>query len=199
MKIKEIRIESEDTGVIVGGTKFVNDNSDIDVIFEDGEQFSATAFTYENINWLKQKNIQTGEHLNGKYLWATGMFIVESLERTIIEYIIDDLIEQEEFKNVFRKVQQNKTVWIFNGAGGQLPSGVFEELEEAKNWINENLLTGTLTECPINIGVFDWAEQADLINMKPEKLDEKRNDPFFVGTFTTASMNHFHFENGQQE
>lgn len=48
-----------------------------------------------------------------------------------------------------------------------------------------------------NQGVFDWAKENDLINMKPEKFEQKKNDPIFIGGFTTASMEHYHYENGE--
>ncbi|MEQ8573450.1 MAG: hypothetical protein RIB63_05280, partial [Fulvivirga sp.] len=174
-------------------------SSDLDVVFDNGEIYSATAFTYENVNWLKEKNAKTGECLSGKYFWSTGMFVIESLERPVIEEVVNDLLNQSEFRSVFNKIEPRKTVWVFNGAGGQFSGGIFEHLIEAENWISQNSLTGVLTEYPINIGVFDWAEQEDLINMRPEKLAEKKTDPNFIGSFTTASMNHYHYENGQRD
>jgi hypothetical protein len=92
-----------------------------------------------------------------------------------------------------------KMIWVFNGAKSQFPGGIFEDLMEAENWIEKNKLTGMLTEYPINTGVFDWANENDLINMKAEKLVRKKNDPLFIGGFTTASMNHYHYENGVKE
>lgn len=92
-----------------------------------------------------------------------------------------------------------KSVWIFNGANSQFSGGVFERLIDAEYWINNNKLTGVLTKYPLNKGVFDWAEEHDLISMKPERLEEKRKDPLFIGGLTTASMEHFHYENGKKE
>ncbi|MCP4457115.1 MAG: hypothetical protein GY816_03660 [Cytophagales bacterium] len=96
-------------------------------------------------------------------------------------------------------MKPRKTIWVFNGAGGQLSGGIFEDIIDAESWISQNSLTGMLTEYPVNIGVFDWAEQEDLVNMRTEKLAEKRTDPNFIGSFTTASMNHFHYEDGKRE
>ena len=53
-----------------------------------------------------------------------------------------------------------------------------------------------LTKYPINQGVFDWANEKNITNLKPEKFAEKSNDPIFIGGFTTASMEHFHYEDG---
>lgn len=49
------------------------------------------------------------------------------------------------------------SVWIFNGVGGRFPSAVFADKASATRWISENRLTGTLTEYPVGISVFDWA------------------------------------------
>ncbi len=89
------------------------------------------------------------------------------------------------------------SIWVFKGVNSQFSGGVFDNLEAAEKWIKENSLTGVLTKYPINQGVFDWAKEKGLINMKPEKLEEKKNDPIFVGGFTTASMEHYHYENGE--
>lgn len=104
MIIKEIIIESESKGPIIGGTKSINDNSDIEVIFENGERFIATAFTYKNIEWLRAKNKKTGECLNGKYFWASDMFIVEEINRQTIEEVIHELISSGYFEEIFRKI-----------------------------------------------------------------------------------------------
>ncbi len=55
MKIKQITIESESKGAIIGGKEFINDNSDIFVELENGEKYVATFFTYQNIEWLRKK------------------------------------------------------------------------------------------------------------------------------------------------
>lgn len=103
MKVKKIVIESESKGNIIGGDKESNDNSDIDIVLEDGRTFSATAFTYENIEWLKNKNRRTGECLNGRYFWAKNMFIVSKINRNEIEEVVDHLIREKEFKSVFKR------------------------------------------------------------------------------------------------
>lgn len=197
MKIKQIIIESESKGPIIGGKEFINDNSDIFVELENGEKYVATFFTYENIEWLRIKNQTTGECLNGKYFMASDMLIIERLDRETIETVVEELIGTNEFNSVFTKTEVENSVWIFNGANSKFSGGVFNNLDDAEKWIKENKLTGMLTKYPLNQGVFDWAKENDLINMKPEKLEQKKNDPIFVGGFTTASMEHYHYENGE--
>ena len=86
-------------------------------------------------------------------------------------------------------------VWIFNGAGSRFPSGVFEKRERAEKWIKQNHLTGILTKYPIGVGVFDWAIENGFF--KPEK--ESHNLPDFVGKFSSAAQEHYHFEAGNSE
>lgn len=86
-------------------------------------------------------------------------------------------------------------VWIFLGEDARFPSGVFSDLEVASTWISKNHLSGVLTKYPINIGTYDWAVASDLfVPKKPE-----HSLPKFIGKFSSASMEHFHFENGVRE
>lgn len=92
-----------------------------------------------------------------------------------------------------------KTVWVFNSSNSRFPGGIFEQLEKAEEWIKRNRLSGLLTEYPLNKGTLEWAIENDAVNMRAEKLEEKVNDPGFIGGFTTASMEHYHYENGQRQ
>lgn len=105
MRIKQISILSESQGPIMGGEKNINDNSDVYVDFDNGEKYVGTFFTYQNIEWLRNKNIKTGECLNGKFFWASNMIIVDNLERQTIELIINELIDKSEFKLIFSRVE----------------------------------------------------------------------------------------------
>lgn len=83
-------------------------------------------------------------------------------------------------------------VWIFVAPNAQFPSGVFNSAPDAEQWIKKYLLTGTLTEYPVGLGVYDWARQNDFFKPKPNKVI----DSSFIGCFTSASMKHYHYENG---
>lgn len=78
------------------------DNTDVVVEFEDGTRFWASFFTYDNINWLREKNVNTGECLNGKYFWSSDLIIVDKISRSRIEEIIKHLIKTNEFRQIFR-------------------------------------------------------------------------------------------------
>jgi hypothetical protein len=89
---------------------------------------------------------------------------------------------------------EDNTIWIFHGMGGKFASGAFKDLTKAKAWINKHKLTGVLTAYPIDIGVFDWATEHDLFEIS--KQHEK--SPEFIQKFTSASMDHHHFEDGKK-
>jgi hypothetical protein len=85
------------------------------------------------------------------------------------------------------------TVWIFNGEKGRFPSGVFAERESAEKWIKNYNLSGVLTLYPIDEGIYDWAIRNEFF--KPSKVKEQTPD--FIGTFSSASQEHFHYVDGQ--
>jgi len=85
------------------------------------------------------------------------------------------------------------SVWVFVGENSRFPSGIFISFEAGEKWIMEHKLTGVLTEYPLNEGVHDWAIAHGLFTpKKPE-----HSSPSFIGKFTCASMEHFHFELGE--
>lgn len=89
-----------------------------------------------------------------------------------------------------------ESVWIFNKNNAAFSGGVFSQLELAEKWIKDNSLTGILTKYPLDQGVFDWAVENNMHNIKLEKVAEKSKQPNFIGGFTSASQEHYHYENG---
>jgi hypothetical protein len=89
-------------------------------------------------------------------------------------------------------------VWVFNGQGGRFPGGVFTDRSNAESWIAANRLTGVLTAYPLDEGCFDWALRNGVANMRPETLERRRGDPLFVGSFSSAAQEHFHYEAGKR-
>lgn len=86
-------------------------------------------------------------------------------------------------------------IWVFKGEKANFPSGVFSTKETADEWIKRNKLTGVLTKYPVNVGVYDWAIDQKLFT--PKKDDHY--SPLFIGKFTSASMEHYHYEDGDIE
>ena len=104
--IKDIWIGSEENRPIQGGISETNDNSDVIVTFENGEKYVATFFTYQNIDWLRQKNQKTGECLKGKYFFATDLILIDKLNREEITSVINHLIKEDEFYTSFDKIKE---------------------------------------------------------------------------------------------
>lgn len=96
-------------------------------------------------------------------------------------------------------MKPENNIWIFIGEGGRFPSSAFIELQAAEEWISTHNLSGMLSAMPVNQGLFEWAVENNALNMKPETLEVKRNDPNFIATCTTASLEHYHYENGIRE
>jgi hypothetical protein len=90
--------------------------------------------------------------------------------------------------------QERPTVWVFNG-GKSFPSGVFTCLALAEDWIARNRLTGTLTEYPLDVGIYDWIVGKDWF--KPKRDDQKT--PEFIARFSSAYQEHFHYQDGVVE
>jgi hypothetical protein len=87
-----------------------------------------------------------------------------------------------------------EVVWVFNGAGGQFPSGVFGDLAKAEAWIAEHRLSGTLTLYQVNEGAYDWSIRNGLFT--PRKPEHIAAD--FIGRFAGGQQHH-HYENGQRD
>lgn len=87
-------------------------------------------------------------------------------------------------------------VWIFNKNNTSFSSGVFSQLEKAEHWILINKLSGMLTIYPLDKGVWDWACENNMHNIKTEKVAEKSQNANFISGFTTASQEHYHYEDG---
>jgi hypothetical protein len=87
------------------------------------------------------------------------------------------------------------SVWVFMGAGGKFPSGVFTERLAAERWIAQNRLTGVLTRYPLDTGTYDWARSQGHFVPKTEQ----QRDAEFIGRFSSATQEHYHYENGSKE
>jgi hypothetical protein len=85
-------------------------------------------------------------------------------------------------------------VWVFSGAGGGFPSGVFRTKESAETWIAKHRLSGVLTCYPLDMGVYDWAVSRNLFQPKRAEHASAR----FIETFSSARQEHFHYEQGHR-
>ena len=83
-------------------------------------------------------------------------------------------------------------VWIFKGNGNNpFPSAVFSSVAKAEIWIKQHKLSGTLTQYPIDIPVFDWAVEKEYFTPTDNHKNAKT-----IGNFSSASQTHFHYTDG---
>ena len=78
----------------------VDDNCDVDVVYNTGERYVAWFFTQKNVEKLMKGWFETKEH-NAKYFWAVDAIIVERLDVDTISAVVKDLIAQDEFSGAF--------------------------------------------------------------------------------------------------
>ncbi len=83
---------------------FLNFHTDVIVQMKNGEKFVAAFFTFKRVDEILRENAKTGERLAGKYFWERNMLLVESCEPAFIQLVVEDLIEEGEFKDVFERI-----------------------------------------------------------------------------------------------
>jgi len=88
-----------------------------------------------------------------------------------------------------------KWAWIFQGEGARVCSAAFSSQKRAEDWIRMHSLTGTLRRFPIDISVYDYAIEEGFF--KPTTQDKKSGA--FMQSFTSAYLEHYHYENGKSE
>lgn len=84
-----------------------------------------------------------------------------------------------------------REVWVFSGEKSHYPSAIFAEKSEAERWISQMKLSGTLTKYPVGISVYEWAIGQGYF--KPKTDNHLTAE--FIGNFTTAGQEHYHYEN----
>lgn len=89
-------------------------------------------------------------------------------------------------------MSRTQSVWVFNGIQSNFPSGVFSSKDMAESWIKRYALTGTLTQYPLDISMYDYAVCNHFFY--PQK--EEHTTSLFIGKFTNGGIEHFHYEDG---
>jgi len=79
-------------------------NVDVVLEFANGERYGATFFTLDNIRSLFDEWATTGECLNGLYVWASNMIIVQRLDQWTIEQTIAHLVATDEFAKAMERL-----------------------------------------------------------------------------------------------
>jgi hypothetical protein len=76
-------------------------NTDVVVTFANGDRWTATFVSYENVQTLTAKNRTTGENVSGGYFWVSNMILVDAISRQRIEEVIHDLLHTGGFEYAF--------------------------------------------------------------------------------------------------
>ena len=84
-------------------------------------------------------------------------------------------------------------VWIFTGDRTGICSGAFDNRAAAEDWITSRGLSGLLLRIPLNCGIYDWACTQGKFESKG--LHHQTAD--FIGNFSSAYLEHYHYENGR--
>jgi hypothetical protein len=86
----------------------IDDNVDVEVLFDDGARYMATFFTVRNIQKLMDQYQQTGECMKGLYFWASGLIVVRTLTRQNIAKAVGDLVGKKEFERAFSRTESSE-------------------------------------------------------------------------------------------
>lgn len=125
---------------------------------------------------------------------AAHMIVLSNVTQETITVAIEELQRTGELLNATRPVDGTfsspQSVWVFNGARANFPSGVFTSRENAEAWIRDHNLEGTLTLYPLDQSVYDHAIANGWFN--PTTPHQKL--PEFIQRFTSASQEHYHYE-----
>lgn len=88
------------------------DNTDVLVHIEEEDNYGikrtvkyvATFFTYSNIFELQAEHHRSGEYLNGKYFFFKNMVIIDNCSKESITNVVNNLIEEGDFKDIFKRI-----------------------------------------------------------------------------------------------
>jgi hypothetical protein len=79
--------------------------------------------------------------------------------------------------------------------GDCFSGGIFTERAIAEAWIATHRLTGVLTAYPLDEGCYDFAVRNGMLSHRA--FEENQGNAKFIGAFSSASLDHFHYENGK--
>ena len=82
----------------------IDDNTEVVVVFDNGDTYAASFFTYRNIESARKLHQSKGDFLNGKYFWVECMVLIDFISQENVLAVVMDLIDQGDFYSVFRKL-----------------------------------------------------------------------------------------------
>ena len=100
MKIEKIYLSAEDEDFPtnpIGCT-------DVIVFLNNGAKYFSTFFSFDEVDKIREIGKQTGEFLNGSYFRAEQMILAENCSRSLIQKVIEHLMEEGEFGQAFKRL-----------------------------------------------------------------------------------------------
>ena len=85
------------------------------------------------------------------------------------------------------------TVWVFMGASGTNPMGIWSSLDAAHKYIHDEQLSGSLTAFGIDQPVYDWAIKTGRFKPKGDQHKSLK----FRQTFSNQHQEHYTFREGR--
>ena len=82
-----------------------DDVTDAIVTLADGTRWVATFCAFDHVSGLRGNCAQNGECLNGKYLWASDLILIDDTSRASIEAAVRDLLASGELRSAFSKCE----------------------------------------------------------------------------------------------
>ena len=84
-----------------------DDVTDVVVTRGDGSKWVASFCSYDHVATLRRNCRESGENLDGKYLWASDLVLIDSTARESIELVVRELMEADEFESAFSEVVED--------------------------------------------------------------------------------------------
>lgn len=79
-------------------------NTDVIVLFENGDKYVASFFSYANLELIHRQHQESGDYLNGAYFWTKNMVLVLDCSMEKVRQVVDHLLDEGEFREVFQKI-----------------------------------------------------------------------------------------------
>ncbi|MEM9916970.1 MAG: hypothetical protein AAF990_02675 [Bacteroidota bacterium] len=86
------------------GAAVEDGRTDVVVSFRNGDRYVASFFSYDAIAQMREAYRVSGEFMSGRYLWYQNMLLVEECSRSLVEEVIEYLLDEGDFKEVFKKL-----------------------------------------------------------------------------------------------
>lgn len=105
MKVQEIFLSFEDRKEYFLETE--EGQTDVIVLLDTGEKFTASFFSFSRLLELRKQHRSSNEFLFGAYFWSRNMILINDCDRKNIWKVINYLIDEGDFLNAFRKIENN--------------------------------------------------------------------------------------------